>query len=45
MVKDGKRLPCERCGRRLYYHEQAERWCVTCARAIGVDRKCDPLVN
>lgn len=40
-VFDGKRMPCERCGARLYYHEQRQRWCRVCASALGIERICD----
>lgn len=40
-VVDGKRLPCEQCGKRLYYNEQRERWCRACASGLGVERMCD----
>jgi len=35
------RHPCERCGGVLYYHEQRERFCRSCAAAVGVKRMCD----
>lgn len=44
-VIDGKRLPCAKCGRRLYYHEQREAYCNRCAAIMNVDRKCDPVLN
>lgn len=41
MIEVAGRSPCERCGARLYYHEQRERWCRLCALVLGVLRMCD----
>lgn len=35
------RVPCERCGARLYYHEQRQTHCRACAAALGIERLCD----
>lgn len=43
-VINGRRMPCERCGQRLYFHEQRERWCRPCAMVLDVSRLCDGLV-
>lgn len=41
VIEVAVRTPCERCGTQLYYHEQRERWCRSCALALGVLRMCD----
>ncbi len=38
---DGAREPCTRCGGRLYYHDQDQDLCASCARALGIARICD----
>lgn len=40
-IENGQRLPCIRCGHRLYYNEQAQDYCGKCAKELGISRICD----